>query len=66
MVVHNGSADLVLVGGSVMTMDAARPTARVVDRDIAGEPTNRLGDARVLLTLIEGVPVHEDPELERP
>ena len=36
----------------------------VVDRDIAQEPANRLGDARVLLTLVEGEPVHEDPELE--
>jgi predicted amidohydrolase YtcJ len=38
----------------------------VMDRDIAREPANRLGDAKVLLTLIEGDPVHEDPALERP
>lgn len=38
----------------------------VMDRDIAREPTNRLGDARVLLTLVEGEAVHEDPGLERP
>ena len=38
----------------------------VVDRDIAQEPANRLGDARVLLTLVEGEPVHEDPGLEHP
>jgi len=38
----------------------------VLDRDIEREPANRLGDARVLLTLVEGDAVHEDPELERP
>jgi predicted amidohydrolase YtcJ len=38
----------------------------VMDRDIAHEPANRLGDARVLLTLVEGEVVHEDPALERP
>jgi predicted amidohydrolase YtcJ len=36
----------------------------VMDRDVAREPTNRLGDARVLLTLVEGEPVHEDPALD--
>ena len=36
----------------------------VLDRDIAREPANRLGDARVLLTLVEGQAVHEDPGLE--
>jgi predicted amidohydrolase YtcJ len=38
----------------------------VMDRDIAHEAPNRLGDARVLLTLVEGEVVHEDPALERP
>jgi predicted amidohydrolase YtcJ len=38
----------------------------VMDRDIARERANRLGDARVLLTLVEGEAVHEHPELERP
>jgi hypothetical protein len=38
----------------------------VIDRDIAREPANRLGDARVLLTLVEGEAVHEDPALEAP
>ena len=37
----------------------------VLDRDIAREPANRIGDARVLLTLIEGQPVHKDPGLEQ-
>jgi predicted amidohydrolase YtcJ len=36
----------------------------VMDRDIAQEPANRLGDARVLLTLVEGEVVHEDPALD--
>ncbi len=31
----------------------------VLDRDIEAEPTDRIGEARVLLTLIEGVPVHD-------
>ena len=37
----------------------------VLDRDIAREAANRLGDARVLLTMVEGEPVHEDPALDR-
>ncbi len=36
----------------------------VLDRDIGREPANRLGDARVLLTLVEGEAVFEDPGLE--
>jgi predicted amidohydrolase YtcJ len=36
----------------------------VMDRDIAREPANRLGDAQVLLTLVEGEPVFEDAALE--
>jgi len=36
----------------------------VMDRDIAREPANRLADSRVLLTLVEGEPVFEDPALE--
>jgi len=35
----------------------------VLDRDIAREPAERIGDARVLLTLIEGAAVHEDAAL---
>jgi predicted amidohydrolase YtcJ len=38
----------------------------VLDRDLAHSDPRTLGDARVLLTLIEGVAVHEDPALERP
>jgi predicted amidohydrolase YtcJ len=38
----------------------------VLDRDIARERPERLGDARVLLTLVEGEAVHEDPALEAP
>jgi predicted amidohydrolase YtcJ len=38
----------------------------VLDRDIIRMDSRTLGDARVLLTLIEGAAVHEDPELERP
>ena len=38
----------------------------VLDRDIANERPDRLGDARVLLTLVEGEVVHEDPALEAP
>jgi predicted amidohydrolase YtcJ len=38
----------------------------VLDRDITRMDPRTLGDARVLLTLIEGVAVHEDPALERP
>jgi predicted amidohydrolase YtcJ len=37
-----------------------------LDRDISRMDLRRLGDARVLLTLIEGAAVHEDPALERP
>jgi predicted amidohydrolase YtcJ len=36
----------------------------VLDRDIQHEPIDRIGDARVLLTLIEGQTVFEDPELD--
>ena len=38
----------------------------VLDRDLAHADQRTLGDIRVLLTLIEGVAVHEDPALERP
>jgi predicted amidohydrolase YtcJ len=37
----------------------------VLDRDIAGEDAARLADTRVLLTLVEGAAVYEDPSLER-
>ena len=36
----------------------------VLDRDIVQEPLDRVGDAHVLLTLVEGEAVHEDPALE--
>jgi predicted amidohydrolase YtcJ len=36
----------------------------VLDRDIARERPDRIADARVLLTLVEGQPVHGDPDLE--
>ena len=38
--------------------------AYVLDRDVLGTDPARLGDARVLLTLVAGDAVHEDPELE--
>lgn len=38
----------------------------VLDRDIEGPDAGLLGDVRVVLTLIEGTPVHEDAALERP
>lgn len=38
----------------------------VLDRDLVNAEAGPLGDVRVLLTLIEGVAVHEDPALERP
>ncbi len=38
----------------------------VLDQDIARMDPRRLGDTKVLLTLVEGAAVHEDPELERP
>ncbi len=38
----------------------------VLDRDITRADVRTIGDTRVLLTLIEGVAVHEDPALERP
>ena len=37
----------------------------VLDRDVFAEDAGRLGDTRVLLTLVEGTAVHEDDELER-
>jgi predicted amidohydrolase YtcJ len=37
----------------------------VLDRDIGREPAERIGDAQVLLTLIEGEPVFEEPALDR-
>jgi predicted amidohydrolase YtcJ len=36
----------------------------VLDRDLAREPADRIGDTRVLLTLIEGAAVFEDPDLD--
>jgi predicted amidohydrolase YtcJ len=38
----------------------------VLDRDLFSPDAGPAGDARVVLTLIEGEPVHEDPALERP
>lgn len=38
----------------------------VLDQDIGAPDAAPLGDTRVLLTMIEGVAVFEDPELERP
>ena len=38
----------------------------VLDRDIFAPDAGPTGDARVVLTLIEGEAVHEDPALERP
>ena len=36
----------------------------VLDRDIMAPDAGPLGDVRVLLTLVEGEPVHEDPGME--
>ena len=38
----------------------------VLDRDIGHERPDRIGDARVLLTLVKGEVVHEDAALEAP
>jgi predicted amidohydrolase YtcJ len=37
----------------------------VLDRDVFARDAGPIGDARVLLTLVEGQAVHEDPGLER-
>ncbi len=37
----------------------------ILDRDILGPEAGPFGETRVLLTLIEGAAVHEDPALER-
>jgi hypothetical protein len=36
----------------------------VLDRDVEAEPVSRIGEARVLLTLIEGQPVHDAGALQ--
>jgi len=36
----------------------------VLDRDLLAPDAGPIGDARVLLTLVEGVVVHEDPGLD--
>ena len=38
----------------------------VLDRDLFAPDAGPIGDVRVLLTLVEGEAVHEDPELETP
>jgi hypothetical protein len=38
----------------------------VLDRDILGPEVGPLGETRVLLTMIEGAAVFEDPSLEQP
>lgn len=38
----------------------------VLDRDLFGPDAGPIGDARVLLTLVDGEVVHEDQELEQP
>jgi predicted amidohydrolase YtcJ len=38
----------------------------VLDRDLFAPDAGPAGDARVVLTLVEGEAVHEDPALERP
>jgi hypothetical protein len=38
----------------------------VLDRDLFAADQRTIGDTRVLLTLVEGDAVHEDPTLERP
>jgi predicted amidohydrolase YtcJ len=37
----------------------------VLDRDIEREPAERIGDTQVLLTLVEGAPVFEEPSVDR-
>ena len=61
MAVRLSPADIVLVGGAVVTMD----DLVVLDRDLYAADRRTIGDARVLLTLVEGEVVHEDPALER-
>ena len=61
MAVRLSPADLVLVGGAVVTMD----DLVVLDRDLYAADRRTIGVARVLLTFVEGEVVHEDPALER-
>ncbi len=37
----------------------------ILDRDVFAPDAGPIGDTRVLLTMVEGQVVHEDPELER-
>jgi len=51
--------------GSTGSIEAGKLDDLVVlDRDVLSAERGPLGDARVLLTMIEGEPVHEDPGLE--
>ena len=61
MAVRLSPADLVLVGGAVVTMD----DLVVLDRDLYAADRRTIGVARVLLTLVEGEVAREDPALER-
>ena len=47
---------------SVAALHAAADLV-VLDRDVFAEAPGRIGDTRVLLTLVEGAAVHEDPAL---
>ena len=60
-------ADLIVTGGRVETRDPSRPVAladlALLDRDLFAPDAGPIGDARVLATLVEGVPVYEAADL---
>ncbi len=61
----NGSAWANHLDGETGSIEPGKLADLVVlDRDISRADLRTIGDTRVLLTLIEGVPVHEDPALE--
>ncbi|HEX9043685.1 MAG TPA: amidohydrolase family protein, partial [Candidatus Limnocylindrales bacterium] len=60
-----GSAYVSHLDGLSGTIEVGKAADLVVlDRDVFAEAPGRIGDARVLLTLVEGVAVHEDRALE--
>jgi predicted amidohydrolase YtcJ len=60
-----GSAFVSHLEGTSGTVEVGKAADLVVlDRDVFAEAPGRIGDTRVLLTLVEGAAVHEDPALE--